>query len=178
MTLAPYFATLFFPPGNETAALVSAFATYAAAFLVRPFGAIVFGWSGDLVGWKYPFLVAILFMLERPSLLACCPHTRRLVGLRTYLAGFPVVGARLGARWRVRRCGCLRRRVREARQDWLRHELYSNQIDTRFFPGTSGYWRLPRVNGCQDVRGMGLADPALAVVTPAGVLGLHPAETT
>jgi len=37
-TLAPFFAALFFPPGNDTAALLSAFATYAAGFLVRPFG--------------------------------------------------------------------------------------------------------------------------------------------
>jgi hypothetical protein len=35
-TLAPFFAALFFPPGNDTAALLSAFATYAAGFLVRP----------------------------------------------------------------------------------------------------------------------------------------------
>jgi MFS family permease len=61
-TLAPFFAALFFPPGNETAALMSAFATYAAGFLVRPFGAIVFGRIGDLVGRKYTFLVTILFM--------------------------------------------------------------------------------------------------------------------
>jgi MFS family permease len=40
-TLAPFFASLFFPPGNDTAALLSAFATYAAGFLVRPFGAAV-----------------------------------------------------------------------------------------------------------------------------------------
>ena len=61
-TLAPFFASLFFPPGNSTAALLSAFATYAAGFLVRPFGAIVFGRIGDLVGRKYTFLVTILFM--------------------------------------------------------------------------------------------------------------------
>src|SRR5512133_2354642 len=61
-TLAPFFAALFFPPGNETAALLSAFATYAAGFLVRPFGAIVFGRIGDLVGRKYTFLVTILVM--------------------------------------------------------------------------------------------------------------------
>jgi hypothetical protein len=61
-TLAPFFAALFFPPGNETAALMSAFATYAAGFLVRPFGAIVFGRIGDLVGRKYTFLVTIVFM--------------------------------------------------------------------------------------------------------------------
>ena len=36
-TLAPFFASLFFPSGNDTAALLSAFATYAAGFLVRPF---------------------------------------------------------------------------------------------------------------------------------------------
>ncbi|HEY1327885.1 MAG TPA: MFS transporter [Casimicrobiaceae bacterium] len=61
-TLAPFFAALFFPKGNDTAALLSAFATYAAGFLVRPFGALVFGRVGDLVGRKYTFLVTILVM--------------------------------------------------------------------------------------------------------------------
>src|SRR4249919_3924708 len=61
-TLAPFFAALFFPPGNDTAALLSAFATYAAGFLVRPFGALVFGRLGDIVGRKYTFLVTILVM--------------------------------------------------------------------------------------------------------------------
>lgn len=61
-TLAPFFAALFFPKGNDTAALLSAFATYAAGFLVRPFGALLFGRIGDLVGRKYTFLVTILVM--------------------------------------------------------------------------------------------------------------------
>ena len=61
-TLAPFFAALFFPKGNETAALLSAFATYAAGFLVRPFGALVFGRVGDLVGRKYTFLITIVVM--------------------------------------------------------------------------------------------------------------------
>src|SRR4026208_2141509 len=60
--LAPFFAALFFPPGNQTAALLSAFAAYAAGFLVRPFGALVFGRIGDLVGRKYTFLVTILLL--------------------------------------------------------------------------------------------------------------------
>jgi MFS family permease len=60
--LAPFFAALFFPPGNQTAALLSAFAAYAAGFLVRPFGALVFGRIGDLVGRKYTFLMTIIFM--------------------------------------------------------------------------------------------------------------------
>ncbi len=61
-TLAPFFAALFFPKGNDTAALLSAFATYAAGFLVRPFGALVFGRIGDLVGRKYTFLITIVVM--------------------------------------------------------------------------------------------------------------------
>ncbi len=61
-TLAPFFAALFFPKGNETAALLSAFATYAAGFLVRPFGALVFGRLGDLVGRKHTFLITIVVM--------------------------------------------------------------------------------------------------------------------
>ena len=61
-TLAPFFAALFFPKGNETAALLSAFAAYAAGFLVRPFGALVFGRIGDLIGRKYTFLVTIVVM--------------------------------------------------------------------------------------------------------------------
>src|SRR5260370_29245160 len=61
-TLAPFFAALFFPAGNATAALMASFATYAAGFLVRPFGALVFGRVGDLVGRKYTFLVTIIVM--------------------------------------------------------------------------------------------------------------------
>ena len=61
-TLAPFFAALFFPKGNDTAALLAAFATYAAGFLVRPFGAIVFGRLGDLVGRKHTFLLTIVIM--------------------------------------------------------------------------------------------------------------------
>lgn len=72
-TLAPFFAALFFPPGNETAALLSAFATYAAGFLVRPFGALVFGRIGDLVGRKYTFLVTIVVMGSATFLVGLLP---------------------------------------------------------------------------------------------------------
>jgi MFS family permease len=71
--LAPFFAALFFPPGNQTAALLSAFAAYAAGFLVRPFGALVFGRIGDLVGRKYTFLVTITFMGASTFLVGLLP---------------------------------------------------------------------------------------------------------
>jgi MFS family permease len=71
--LAPFFAALFFPKGNETAALLSAFAAYAAGFLVRPFGALVFGRIGDLVGRKYTFLVTIIVMGGATALVGFLP---------------------------------------------------------------------------------------------------------
>jgi MFS family permease len=71
--LAPFFAVLFFPPGNQTAALLSAFAAYAAGFLVRPFGALIFGRIGDLVGRKYTFLVTIVFMGASTFLVGLLP---------------------------------------------------------------------------------------------------------
>src|SRR3954451_20340541 len=72
-TLAPFFASLFFPPGNDTAALLSAFATYAAGFLIRPFGALIFGRIGDLVGRKYTFLVTIIVMGASTFLVGVLP---------------------------------------------------------------------------------------------------------
>ncbi len=61
-TLAPFFATLFFPPDNPTAGILAAFGAYAAGFLVRPFGAVVFGRLGDLIGRKYTFLITMFLM--------------------------------------------------------------------------------------------------------------------
>jgi MFS family permease len=61
-TLAPFFATLFFPPDNPTAGILAAFGAYAAGFLVRPFGAVVFGRLGDLIGRKYTFLITMFIM--------------------------------------------------------------------------------------------------------------------
>jgi len=77
--LAPFFAGLFFPSANQTAALLGAFGAYAAGFLVRPFGAIIFGRIGDLVGRKYTFLVTIVVM-----------------GLSTVFVGFLPTYATLG----------------------------------------------------------------------------------
>ncbi len=71
--LAPFFAALFFPAGNDTAALLSAFATYAAGFLVRPFGAVIFGRIGDLVGRNYTFLVTIMVMGSATFLVGVLP---------------------------------------------------------------------------------------------------------
>jgi MFS family permease len=90
-TLAPFFAALFFPPGNDTAALLSAFATYAAGFLVRPFGALVFGRLGDMIGRKYTFLVTMMVMGIATFLVGLLP-TFATIG---WLAPFLLVSLRL-----------------------------------------------------------------------------------
>lgn len=71
--LAPYFAGVFFPPGNQTVALLGAFTGYAAGFLVRPFGALVFGRVGDLIGRKYTFLITIVVMGLSTALVGLLP---------------------------------------------------------------------------------------------------------
>ncbi|NYE23685.1 MFS transporter [Pigmentiphaga litoralis] len=61
-SLAAIIARQFFSGVNETAAFIFALMAFAAGFAVRPFGALVFGRLGDLVGRKYTFLVTILIM--------------------------------------------------------------------------------------------------------------------
>jgi len=61
-SLATVLASQFFPKTNPTAALLSTLATFAAGFIVRPFGALVFGRLGDLVGRKYTFLLTLILM--------------------------------------------------------------------------------------------------------------------
>jgi MFS family permease len=61
-SLATVIASQFFPKTNPTAALLSTLATFAAGFIVRPFGALVFGRLGDIVGRKYTFLLTLIIM--------------------------------------------------------------------------------------------------------------------
>jgi MFS family permease len=61
-SLATVLANQFFPKANPTAALLSTLATFAAGFIVRPFGALVFGRLGDIVGRKYTFLLTLILM--------------------------------------------------------------------------------------------------------------------
>jgi MFS family permease len=61
-SLATILSEQFFPKTNPTAAFLSTLATFAAGFVVRPFGALVFGRLGDKVGRKYTFLVTLVLM--------------------------------------------------------------------------------------------------------------------
>ncbi|AFJ86779.1 MULTISPECIES: MFS transporter [Burkholderia] len=61
-SLAAYISKSFFSGVNPTAAFIFTLLGFAAGFAVRPFGAIVFGRLGDLVGRKHTFLVTIVLM--------------------------------------------------------------------------------------------------------------------
>jgi len=60
--LATVIASQFFPKGNDTVALLLTLATFATGFIVRPFGALIFGRIGDITGRKVAFLVTLLLM--------------------------------------------------------------------------------------------------------------------
>ncbi|MFZ5957371.1 MFS transporter [Pseudomonas knackmussii] len=61
-SLAAVISKQFFAGVNDTTAFIFALLAFAAGFLVRPFGALVFGRLGDMIGRKYTFLVTILLM--------------------------------------------------------------------------------------------------------------------
>ena len=61
-SLAAIISRQFFVAVNETTSFIFALLAFAAGFFVRPFGAIVFGRLGDLIGRKYTFLITIMLM--------------------------------------------------------------------------------------------------------------------
>jgi len=73
-SLSTILAQEFFPKTNPTAALLSTLATFAVGFIVRPFGALVFGRLGDIVGRKYTFLVTLVLMGGSTFLIGLVPN--------------------------------------------------------------------------------------------------------
>lgn len=72
-SLAAILSTKFFPADNPTAAFLSTLATFAAGFVVRPFGALFFGRLGDIIGRKYTFLMTLLLMGGSTFAIGCVP---------------------------------------------------------------------------------------------------------
>ena len=71
--LATIISVQFFPEGSGTSALMSTLAIFAAGFIVRPFGALVFGRLGDLIGRKYTFLLTLVLMGGSTFLIGLVP---------------------------------------------------------------------------------------------------------
>jgi MFS family permease len=72
-SLAAITSKQFFSGVNDTAAFVFALLAFAAGFIVRPFGALVFGRLGDMVGRKHTFLITIVVMGASTFLVGCLP---------------------------------------------------------------------------------------------------------
>jgi len=73
-SLAAIIAKQFFSGLNDTSAFIFALLAFAAGFAVRPFGALVFGRLGDLVGRKYTFLITIVIMGASTFLVGVLPN--------------------------------------------------------------------------------------------------------
>jgi MFS family permease len=72
-SLATIISPLFYPSGNDTLALIAYLSTFAVGFVVRPFGALVFGRIGDRIGRKYAFLVTLVLMGASTALVGLLP---------------------------------------------------------------------------------------------------------
>ena len=71
--LATFIAAKFLPAGNETAALLSTFAIFAAAFFMRPLGGFAFGPLGDKLGRQRVLALVILLMSGATVLIGLLP---------------------------------------------------------------------------------------------------------
>ncbi|MBW8298801.1 MAG: MFS transporter, partial [Hydrogenophaga sp.] len=72
-SLALYICATFFSQYPEATRIIFTLLAFAAGFLVRPFGALVFGRLGDMVGRKYTFLITILIMGASTFLVGLLP---------------------------------------------------------------------------------------------------------
>ena len=84
-SLSTIIALKFFPAENPTAALLSTLATFAAGFIVRPFGALVFGRIGDMIGRKYTFLLTLVLMGLSTFLIGLVPTYATIGGWAPFL---------------------------------------------------------------------------------------------
>ncbi|UVL91640.1 MFS transporter [Pseudomonas sichuanensis] len=73
-SLAAIIAKHFFAGVNETTAFIFALLAFAAGFAVRPFGAIVFGRLGDMIGRKHTFLITIVIMGLSTAIVGLLPN--------------------------------------------------------------------------------------------------------
>jgi MFS family permease len=76
--LTPFLAPLFFPSKNPATSLIAGFATFGAGFAVRPFGAVVFGRIGDLIGRKFAFVLTVSIMGAATTVVGLLPTYERI----------------------------------------------------------------------------------------------------
>jgi hypothetical protein len=171
----PIIGAQFFSAYPEATRNIFALLAFAAGFLVRPFGALVFGRLGDLVGRKYTFLVTILIMGLSTFLVGLLP------GYATIGIAAPIIlialrllqGLALGGEY-----GGAATYVAEHAPDGKRgylHLVDPDHGDARPVPVAAGHPRPASMIGEEDFAAWGWRIPFL-LDRPARRLGLDPSE--
>jgi MFS family permease len=175
-SLAAIIAKQFFSGLDEGSAFIFALLAFAAGFIVRPFGAMVFGRLGDMIGRKYTFLVTILIMGLSTFIVGILPNYATigvaapviLIGLRM-LQGLALGGEYGGAATYVAEHAPQGKRG--AYTSWIQTTATLGPVSQS--DGDSGY---PHHHRRSSVCRLGLACSVHRVDSAAGGVGLHPFE--
>jgi MFS family permease len=173
--LAAVISKQFFAGVNDTTAFIFALMAFAAGFVVRPFGALVFGRLGDMIGRKYTFLATIILMGIATFCVGLLPTYASigiaapiiLVALRM-LQGLALGGEYGGAATYVAEHAPIGKRG-------FPHQLDSIHRDPRPAAVATGGARLPLLHW-RSVRSLGLAYSVPAVDRAAGDFHLDSPE--
>ncbi len=175
-SLAAIIAKQYFASLDPTAAFIAALLAFASGFLVRPFGALVFGRLGDMIGRKYTFLVTIMIMGTSTFIVGLLPGYGSigiaapiiLVGLRL-LQGLALGGEYGGAATYV-----------AEHSPHGKRGAYTSWIQTTatlgLFLSLIVIIAVKEGSRRHGVQRLGLACAVPAVVLPADRLGLDPAQ--
>ena len=157
-SLATVISPLFYPPGNDTLALIAYLSTFAVGFVVRPFGALFFGRIGDIVGTevRVPRHAARSWAARRRS--SACLPTYATIGLAApiillvirMLQGLALGGEYGGAAVYVAE------HVPDG-QPRLLHQLHPDHRDTRPVRLAGRHPHRPEHDDARDVPRVGLA---------------------
>ena len=166
-TLGVFLAKYFFANVPPNVGFIFALLAFAAGFAVRPFGALIFGRLGDMIGRKYTFLITMTLMGVGTFFIGLLARLRHLGHRRAGRADPAPPGAGPRARRRVWRCRDLCRRACAARTARLLHLLDPDHRDAGSVPGAAADPRHPHLAGRRDVRRLGLARSVPALRHPA-----------
>jgi hypothetical protein len=174
-SLAAIIAKQFFSGLDEGSAFIFALLAFAAGFIVRPFGALVFGRLGDMIGRKYTFLVTILIMGLSTFIVGVLPNYASIgVAAPVILIALRLLqGLALGG-------GAVARDLRgehaPAGKRGRLHRLDPNHSDVGLVPVPDGDFGHPRGHRRRRIRRLGLACAVHRVHFVVGRVGLHPLE--
>lgn len=78
--MASILSTLFFPSEDRTSSLLATYGVFAAGFIMRPLGSVVFGWLGDTIGRSRTMLISVAMMAIPTTMLGLLP-TFEMIGV-------------------------------------------------------------------------------------------------